>query len=175
MRKILVIILAIFLFMGVIFGVFFLETLKKRPETSEFPSPTVVQRKTSEETTSPVNYDKANSKKLLEIAKNKPSPSAADSSVREELINSIGGTSASLYESALLEITYVKSPNDFEGEIKTSDIIAAKEEAYRYLRSKGLSDDGICKLPFFFYLGPAAFQALKEGRQVFKPLPDFCE
>lgn len=175
MRKIFVIILAVLLFLGVVFAVFFLETLKKRPAPSEFPSPTIVQRKTTQGTTAPVNYDKANSKKLLEIAKNKPPLSVVDSSIREALVNSVGGTTASLYSSPLLEIAYVKTPNDFEGEIKTSNIPSAKEEAYKYFRSKGLSDDGICKLPFFFYLGPEAFQALKESKQPFKPLPDFCE
>lgn len=122
-----------------------------------------------------IPYSQDGTDQLIEIAKQRPTPNAqSDIQIRESLINLVGGNTGVLYQSPLVKISYVKTPNDFEGEILSSNIQTAKDEAVAWLKKQGLTEDGICKLPVFFYLSPTAREAAKNSGQAFNPLPEFC-
>lgn len=174
MRKILVISLGITIFVFMVIGIMLLEGLKKPKEEAPItPTPTTSEQPAR--SNPPVKYDRENMKKLLELIKERPTSAPSDNSVRQGLINSLENSSGVFYTTGSITIEYVKNPNDFEVEIKTTDVSAAKQEALNFFRSKGLSDDGICKLPLFFYLSQDAAKKLSGSGQKFKPLPDHCQ
>lgn len=177
MKKILSIILGIGIFIGIISIVVLLEKLKKpaeMPIEKPLPTTSVEQPTQQQQKNAPVNYDKNSTDKLMQIINTRPTPSSDDSAIRTSLIGSLGGKSGTLYTSSNITLTYVKTPNDFEGEIKTDNVSGAKQEAETWLKNKGLTSDGICKLPLFFYLNQQVAQKLKGAGVKFSPLPDGC-
>jgi hypothetical protein len=120
-------------------------------------------------------FDSKNFRTFLNISKNRPSLSSKDSAIRQNLIISMGNTTGILYEDNDIQIAYLKSANDFEVEIKTNDVSAAQQKAVSYFAAKGLSVDGLCKLPVFFFASPSVFQYLKSNGQTLDATPFFCE
>jgi hypothetical protein len=177
MKKILSIVLGVGVFIGILLIVMFLEGFKKPSEMpAKTPSPTSSTKQPSQQAqkSAPVNYDKNPTDKLLQTINTRPTPSVNDSAIRASLIESLNGKSGILYTSLNVTLEYVKSPNDFEGEIKTDNVSAAKQEVEVWFKNKGLTNDGICKLPLFFYLNGPAAQKLKGTGVKFSPLPDNC-
>lgn len=70
---------------------------------------------------------------------------------------------------------YLSAPNTFEVQLKQYPINPGKEEAYNYLRLRGLTDEGICKLPLMFYLTPEVSSSLRANNDTFNPYPEFCQ
>ncbi len=163
------------LFIGII--IFSIFTPKKvAPTTTQQndlgPNPTT----SFSRPTPQMSYNKEATDELLEIVRTRPTPSLnSDITVREQLIASLEGESDVLYASPLVRIEYVSTPNDFEAEILTDEIDSAKDEAITWLHSQGLSDEGICKLPLFFYLSSRAKSNVQNSNYAFNPRPNFCQ
>jgi len=170
MRKILIITLGIFIFFLLLLGVTFLESLKKKN------SPTV-GKEPSQKSTRPIPtiiYDQKSSKKMLEIAINKPTLPPRDLSIRNSIIDDLADPVTEIFKSELIQIKYVKGPNDFEGRITSIEITQAKLEAINFFKARGLSEVGICNLPLVFYPSIEIKEDLQRNGTVFEFLPDFC-
>lgn len=143
--------------------------------TAQVPTGGLIPTAPPEAKTPDVSYSKVGTEKLLEIVKNRPTPSTvSDVEIRQALTALVGEDGGVLYQSPLVKISYVPAPNDFEAEILTSNIQAGKDEAVDWLRDRGFTEDGICKLPLFFYLSIQAKSEIKKTGQSFNPIPDFC-
>lgn len=141
-----------------------------RPQTGELIPTSEVKQKNPD-----IIYSKDGTDKLIETAKTRPTPTTqSDATIRDTLVASVGEDGGVLYQSPLVKISYVKVPNDFESEILGGDIDASKTDAISWLKTKGMTEDGICKLPLFFYLSTEARAELKKTGQKFNPISDFC-
>jgi len=122
-----------------------------------------------------MRYNKEATDELLETVRTRPTPSLdTDIAIREQLIASLEGESDILYASPLVRIEYISTPNDFEAEILTDEIDSAKDEAIAWFHSQGLSEEGICKLPLFFYLSSRTKSGIQNSNYTFNPRPSFC-
>lgn len=165
-RKIIIIIAGIALFALILVAITLLESLKNSPETNTpLPTPTPIQNPT---------YDTSAAQKMLELLKEKPTPSATDAQIRDSITNTLTNGVSTVFETALVRVDYVKGPNDFEGEILTADIESAKQQAIGFFRGKGMTNDGICKLPLVFFPSVLIRQEIAQSNMSFSPLPDFC-
>lgn len=176
MKKIAVIGLGIVFFVLILLGVTFLESLKNRgvddTATQPSPTPSANQRQIRDPL---VEYDGASSDKLLEIVKSRPTPiEARDKNLRAILISELGNQSGVMQNTESYRLEYVKTPDSFEAEIKTTEITKAKNEVVAYLKSRGFTEDGICKLPLMFYLNFDTAKSVKNTGEEFGQIPDFC-
>lgn len=176
MRRIIATILGILIFIGILLLVMALQGLKNKPDNQnrEGLSPTSAIHQGSR-TDNSINYEKKGVEKLLLEATTRPTPSQNDTQLREQLIHGLGDRSGTLLQTSTFNLEYVKAPNDFEVEIKTTDVSQAKLDAIAYFENKGFTNDGICKLPLMFYLNQEIAQEYRQTNQIFSPIPDFCK
>jgi hypothetical protein len=124
----------------------------------------------------PVPYVSGSLTKVLSKMRNREALSNSDAQTRQNLIQKVTNqNTGTIIDTDTFTIEYLSSPDIFEGQIKTPDIVTAKQNAEAWLQSQGLSKEGICNLPFHYYLGWQATQALKGQNEEFNPLPAFCE
>ena len=170
MKKILVIILGVIMFLLILLGVTFLESLKKKsePTTEIAPSPIITRINTSKVVTN------SSAKKALEIAIEKPALQQKDLSIKNSMVGKLTESVSVIYHTDLVQIKYVKGPNDFEAKIISTDVKKAKDQTIQYFRGLGLSNDGICKLPLVFYPSLEVKAQLASEGKIFSLLPDFC-
>lgn len=130
---------------------------------------------TQQETIKPF-YDPTQTEKGLDYFSNRKSLSQQDQKAKENLFKKLGEGEATigvLYSTDNFKIEYIPAPNDFEVEIKTTSIALAKNEVSSWFKSFGFTEEGICNLPVFFYLGPGVREQLLPNT-VFSPLPPGC-
>ncbi len=169
MKKILVIILGVIMFMLILLGVTFLESLKKKNEPkAKTPSPTAVKINTRKV----ISNDSA--KKALEIAMEKPTLKQKDLFIKNSIASKLTEPVSVVYQTDLVQVKYVKGPNDFEAKITSTQVEEAKNQTIQYFRGQGLSNDGICKLPLVFYPSIEIKEQLASEGKTFSLLPDFC-
>lgn len=95
--------------------------------------------------------------------------------LKQKIIAPLGGSAGGIYETTNFRISYLPSPDIFQGEIKTTYISQAKEEAIEWFKKQGFTEADICALPVNFYLGGEAFEQYQGSGLIFNPLPDFCQ
>lgn len=174
MKKIIIVGIGVFIFAIILFAITLLENFKNPTQNT----------KNSENQSSP-NYapntnrlkiDSNGSSKLLNVVKTRPTPILrSDSQIRQELVASLKNESGQIYTNESFVLEYYKAPNSFEARIVANDVVDVKQEVVDYLRGKGLSEDGICKLPLMFTLSPSVSEYLKSQSIEFSPIPDFCK
>jgi hypothetical protein len=155
MKKIVAIIISL-LFFIVMFAVISILGSFKKPtppviEKIPIPTPKITEKKKDA-------FDEKNFDSFMNIVKNRPTPAVSDATKRQEIIASLGNKTGILLQNESIQISYLKGVNDFEVEILTNDIAKAQNEAIIYFKSKGLSEDGICKLPVFFFCIPTGLR-----------------
>ncbi len=143
-------------------------TLPTPRETPQFPTASPV-------TAPAVEFSKEGSDKLLEIVRTRPPLEAEDQTAKRELLISLGNKSGVLSKAANYQLEYVKAADVFQVEILSEDINKAKVDALAWLKEKGLSSNGLCKLPVTFYLNYNIAQNLRGSGLVFNPIPEGCE
>lgn len=128
------------------------------------------------QTLPPVSYNSSAQDKLLEKFTKRTPLSDADKAAKLKILSLLpeGERSGVLFKSVDVSIDYAFSPDDLQGEILTTNIQGAKAEAISWLRSQGMSQKGICDLPFSFYLNFQAAEQLRSSNIIFNPLPDEC-
>ncbi len=175
MKRLIVISVGIILFILILIGVTLLESLKTPKPTEKDPQqPTKVISNGSAQKNQ-ANYDSVAADKLVDIAKRRPTPNQpSDLTIRSSLIGALNNQSGTILDTQTYRLEYLKSPNSFEVEIKTTEISRAKNEVIDFLKSKGLTEDGICKLPLMFYLSFDVSKSIGNESESFKPIPDFC-
>lgn len=175
-KRILLIVAGIFIFFLILLGITILESLKNREmlDRESFPTPTLVEIN-RQQTSLIERYEKEGSKKLLNYLKTRPTPSLpSDSQTKTRLIREIPDGSTIITSNTSFKIEYVEGPETFEVEVKTIEFDRAKNEAIEFLKSEGLSEDGICKLPVIFYLNYDVASEMTTGAKKLNPIPDFC-
>lgn len=92
---------------------------------------------------------------FIESVQSRSRLSEQDRSIRNELISQgDGADKRDLYSTSAFTLRYVPSADVFHVEILEGNIEAVRSSALAYLRSLGLSDEGICNLPVVFYEDP---------------------
>jgi len=71
-------------------------------------------------------------------------------------------------------IDYI-APDFFQVEIKTTNIVGARESAIAWFKSKGFNEEDICRLPVTFYLNAEVARELGGSGVILNTLPDFCQ
>lgn len=112
--------------------------------------------------------------KLIDKIEKRPPLEKKDKEIRGELINSINGTSGTLYSTQDFQIYYIKTPDIFQVKLLNPEVNSAKQMAVMWFGSKGLSKKGICNLPIIFYLDLSITSQLPELKDTFSPLPEGC-
>lgn len=176
MKKILIIFAGIVIFILIIIGITFLEGLK------DVQKPKVDQAATDKSNNSSINtsinlkIDKQASDKLLEIVEKRPTPVLfSDKASKEKILAPLNNSSGIIFSNENYRLEYYKSPNSFEAKINTKNVASAKEEVIQYLKGRGLSEDGICKLPLLFTLSVDVSKYIISQRIEFSPIPSFCK
>lgn len=121
-----------------------------------------------------VAYNREDTKKMLDILKNRPKLSDSDQKIRDSLISSSDKNSDVLNQTNDYNLEYISVPDEFMAEIKTTDLEKGKQETVDWLKSKGLSQNGVCNLPLVFYINFQIAQELRNSNVSFDPLPAGC-
>ncbi len=123
-----------------------------------------------------IKYDQQQTNKMINTLQNRPTIPPSDSTVKENIINTVANDSGTVNSTDEYHIDYLKSPDIFQVEIDTTNIQQAKSDAINWFKAQGMSMDSICKLPVTFYLKFDIMQELEQqGTTVdFNPLPDGC-
>lgn len=164
MKKILVFLSALFILSIMFLLITFLESLKsggKKVNIAITTSP-------------PVAYEKVSTQKMLNIVEAKPKLSLSDEIAKQKILDQIGNKNGILVGNNDYSLEYVLSAGSFLVEIKNPSIDFSKQKAINYLKSAGLSENGICNLPLVFYLNPSVAQEYGKEKKEFIPIPDFC-
>lgn len=118
-----------------------------------------------------VSYDKAGSAELATILRTRPQLSSNDLLIKNALIKQANP----LYKNDNITIEYLPEEDIFQTEIHTIRIETAQNQAVAWLRSRGMSNAGICKLPLTFYVNEKDAESLKGLDIVIDPLPPSCQ
>lgn len=123
----------------------------------------------------PVVYSLKAMKKQEELLNDQYKISEADRAVRTQIIHNAGNKTATLSETATYSLLYVGPLDLFQAEIKTIDISQAKKDAASYFITKGVSKEGICRLPLSFRLSREIVQSVSgKNNFAFDPTPEGC-
>lgn len=122
----------------------------------------------------PMHYDTQKTEELVSAAKNRKALSENGIATKLRLTTSLNGASGRIYASPTVSIEYIKSPDLFQGEINSTSIMLAKQEAVNWMVSQGFTKEDICKLPFSFYLSSFVRNSSEGSSEIFNPLPEGC-
>lgn len=166
------IIAVIVLLILIIFMVGLLQ-LQRASEPSPTPLPSAGVTQPSPNPSIPA-YNPSGLEKDFQRISSKRELVATDREIRDQLIQALGNKSGVLDETEQYRIEYVKSPDSFMVEILDKSTEDAKLRAIEWLKSKGISDQGICNLPVVFYLSFEIEKQLRGMGQSFDPTIAFC-
>ncbi len=140
------------------------------------PSPTITTiltvSKTPRPNPSPITGDAIND--LVQRAIHRKPLSATDKTVKEGFIKEVGGKSGVLYTGSTFIIDYSADADIFHVEIISTNIAQAQDDAINWLRSQGITKDGICKFPIIFFSDPKRFDPKQSTGLEFYAMPSGC-
>lgn len=136
------------------------------------PKPKTTRVVENQNPSQPLNYDLDGQKKLLKYLSSPEKLNDKDLAIKKAIISSLGDRSGVIHSSPIVELDYIKSADLFEANIKTINFDEAKNEIIDLLKSKGLSQKGICNLPLMFSVGWSVSEKSVGVR--FSPLPPGC-
>ncbi|HUQ85567.1 MAG TPA: hypothetical protein VM077_04540 [Candidatus Limnocylindrales bacterium] len=183
-ERVIIVIFAIILIIITVAVIFF--ALSPREKTEEIATPTPIPESATSieptplpieaKTNPPIQYDQDSARKMLDKLNNKTTLSQNDTEAREKLLSLLpaGQVSGVLYRSPTIIIDYTNAADQFQAEIITVDIAQAKADATAWLKSQGLSQQGICDLPVVFYLSRNVLGQLRDKNYTFSPLAEGC-
>lgn len=141
------------------------------------PRPTEIQEQvvqTNRPENSIISYEPGTQVRLFEQLTSERLLTPSDLQARIRIVSSIPTGSGTLLVSEKVRLDYLSSPDFFQAEILTTDIVSAKQEVIAWLTSQGLSQSGICELPIMFYLGQSPYEEFTKTKQLFSPLAPGC-
>lgn len=151
--------------------------LGSRDDREVAPSPSPVQPTVvPARTNPPVVYAPTSTQKMLD-ALSQPQPISEENLAAKQKIISLlpqGAVSGVVYSSSTIRIDYTKAADQIQVEILTVDIGKAKNDAVIWLKSQGMSQEGICALPIVFYLNRGVANELQDIDIAFSPLAEGC-
>lgn len=170
MKRIIVVAIGIIIFILLLIGITFLESLKTKRAVTETTTPSPVTSSSSYKKI----YKPNEAQKILENAINKPTLPPNDLAIRNSIVATLPQPVTTIFKTDLVEVRYVKGPNDFEGKITSVRVNEAKNQVITFFRDKGLSNEGICNLPLVFYPSLEIKTQFEQEGKTFTFLPDFC-
>lgn len=148
---------------------------RKQIEPTIFPTPTLIPQPTSLPHPLPPVFYKQGSLDKVENKLGQHIPlSSSDESIRSNLIEIAAKNNGIIYSTNTFFLAYIVGPNDFEVQILTTDVKAAKKDALSFLKAQGVSQDGLCNFPIIFYLDEKVARELQNQNVIFNPLPEGC-
>ena len=159
MKKIVIFIIALLVFVAIFLSVTYFESLKNPTNKPHFTE---------------TMHGKDSTEKLLKTVTTRPTLTPSDLVAKEQLIGSLKNKNGIVSKTENYTIEYIKSADSFMAEIKSSSIDLAKQEVINYFRSRGITDTGICSLPLVFYLNSETASDYSLKNETFNPIPDFC-
>lgn len=147
------------------------------PVPTEIPQSAVTKAPTpSQITPTPQNiFDNKTVKKELDLLENRQALSSSDITTKNLLINSLPTDGETIHETDTYTILYVKSLDEFQVEVTTTDIQQTRNDSVNWFLSQGMSHEGICKLPLTYFTTNQIYQQLKaQGIKDVAPLADGC-
>lgn len=144
---------------------FFVRTSNERHSTS------ILQK-----TQPPVSYDSSNEDLLLDKIDHRTPLSNEDVSAKNAILSHLppGEKSGVVYQTPKVIVDYTASGDLFQGEIQTVDIASAKNDAVKWFKDQGMSQEGICNLPLGFYLNIYVAEIFRGQQVTFDPLAPGC-
>lgn len=119
----------------------------------------------------PVTYNQEAQKKLVRMLyDSKPPLSESDHAVKETIVQMENPIS----QTEEYSMRYGPEMDQIVVEILSSDVAGAKDRAVMWLKSQGLSDEGICTFPVEFILNDGAAEFLRGQNQEISPLAEGC-
>jgi hypothetical protein len=118
----------------------------------------------------PVTYDQDAEKRLVAMLHNHPELSPSDQTARITLSH----IENPIYQTPQYTMKYDNQMQEVIVEILTTDVNGAKDDAVKWLESKGLSAQGVCTLPVEFILNDKAAEYLRGKNIVISPLASGC-
>lgn len=119
----------------------------------------------------PVTYNQEAQQKLVAMLyESKPALSESDQAVKDtfsQMENPISQTEQ-------YTMRFEPEMDQIVVEILSSDVAGAKDQAVTWLKSQGLSDEGICTFPVEFILNDGAAEFLRGQNLEISPLADGC-
>jgi preprotein translocase subunit SecG len=165
--------LAILFFASIFVLVVFYSFTTKAPSLNgAFPTPTIVPVKIANDQTQQLRYDLDGQQKLLKFISSPKTLSPQDLVVKRRLAKLLIMGSDVVYSLKDVEIDYLRNSDLFQGKILSKNVDLAKQEAVTWLKQQGLSQTGVCNLPFMFYIDPNIVGGFHEV--IFNPLPPGC-
>ena len=137
---------------------------------SKAPSENLPPQPVATKTNPPVTYEKESTDRMLDLVDNRRDLSPSDMNVKEKLKKLLKTPKTT----NTYTIEYVSNPDEFMVEILTIDMNTAKEESVAWLKSQGLSEQGVCNLPVVYYLNYNVAQNLRDMNVKFNPLAPGC-
>ncbi len=152
------------------------ENISIVPTDSPTAAPVPTRQTDQPNSNPPVLYDDNAQNKLVAYVKARQPISDTDKLAKAKMLalrpeNQMSGV---IHQTQNIRIDYTRSADLFQVEILTTNVQDAKNEANIWLRTQGLSQDGICKLPIGFYLNYDIANELRETGYVFNPLANGC-
>lgn len=146
-----------------------------RLNPNDFPSPLPVSEGTLNTSPKKSVYRDVDLEKDFQRIKNIKPLSGSDSEAKSSLLSSLNNQSGYLIQNPTYKIEYVKGPNLFMIELLSTNTDSAQTAAYEWLKSRGLSDQGICNLPVLLYLNYDIAESLEQQNTTFNPIPKLCQ
>ena len=155
------------------------------PQTKTIPVPTPVPNAipttivpidtTTPTNIPPVSYTETNNNSTFETSITNRQPiSSSDTTAKQTIISSLEPDHETVYQTNTFTITYIYSYDMFQVELATTDIQQAENDAVAWFATKGLSKDGVCKIPVQFYPNFEVNQQLKQQGIEVPPLAIGC-
>jgi hypothetical protein len=135
------------------------------------PTPTIDQLN---RTSVSIKYNEASQGKIIEKLLRPPILTNNDALIRNSLLVPLNGSAGDIYTTPDVTVSYLPAIKEFQGEIKTASIDLAKKEAIDWLRTQGMSQQGICNLPLEFFLNNDVINNPKLQNITFDSLPPGC-
>lgn len=124
-----------------------------------------------------VNNNARMTGRWLRTVKERPALTSKDKEAKAKIISplsTVKNKSGYLVETKDYKIEYVSNADEFFVEILTPNTQYAKYWATMWFKSKGVSEDGICKLPVVYYPNLGVANKIKDLNIEFNPLADNC-
>lgn len=168
-KEYIILALPLIVFLAIIVFFFVVNTSQKKVVENIPPTPTPISQSKPLVPYKPGSFDR-----MVQLETNRQQLSATDMAIRKNLIAQADSNTGKIYAAPSFSIKYVEPFDIFQAGLLTTDLDSGRRDAINWLKSQGLSDQGICNLPFSFYL-PYQTAIQFQGKNVtLNPLPDGC-
>ena len=122
----------------------------------------------------PVPFTCEGEKKLENLLVSRQPLSSTETTAKQNILQHMDVTTGIVFIQPTFQVDYISGLSEFQVEIQTTDIQAAKKDAIAWFASQGLQANSLCKLPVMFYLNFTVAHELRGKGIRLNPVPDNC-